>query len=281
MAPPYVFVLDWDGTIAGRVDYQVQRYLLEQALKTQGFKPVKQHKIPPAFFPGAKLIRPGLSSFMTAMNRHLGDVVWFVYTASDKKWAQQEVKWVEETHGVKFQRPIFTRQDCVIRDGVVRKSITRILPQILRALSKRGVTVHDKKQLCQERLVVIDNNAVFIDHVDRLLVCPSYEYAVFENLLHGVPQEARNNPIVAQTMLSLMNQGFLCPSPSSNDDGMRALAKQYSWLAMKCRLVTKANKAHEHDRFWRILQGVIITNNIKVFTPKLIRQMQTAVWKNV
>ena len=50
--------------------------------------------------------------------------------------------------------------------------------------------------------VIIDNNAVYTDRMDRLLLCPDYNYAVFENLLHGIPMNARKHPVIQQQLLT-------------------------------------------------------------------------------
>ena len=37
---PYIFILDWDGTIAGKVDYQSNQFVLHNAIRKYGFKPI-------------------------------------------------------------------------------------------------------------------------------------------------------------------------------------------------------------------------------------------------
>ena len=279
---PYIFIFDWDGTIAGKVDFQSHQYSLHNTMKKHGFKPLKQHPIPPAFYPNAKLIRPGFASFVKAIKKIYPDAQFFIYTASEKQWANQEIAWTEKTHDIKFNRPLFTREDCTVDAvGNNRKSIARVFPRIMKSISKEyPLTGAQRQHVLEHNLLVIDNNAVYTDRTDKLLLCPDYNYAVFENLLHGIPLDARKHPIVQQQLLTLINNGYLCTMPNDADDGMRSLAKQYHWLATKCKALSDINGSYEHDDFWKFLKQAITQNQIKVFSPSIIRQLQDAAWKN-
>ena len=292
MALPYVFILDWDGTIAGRVDYQSQQFVLHSVLKQSGFKPVKQHKIPPAFFPNAKLIRPGLASMMKALQKMYDNKAYFfIYTGSEKSWAQQEVAWVEQTHNIKFMRPLFTRDDCIIDSGGnVRKSLKKIWPRIMRVVAQNHqMTARDRTVILQNNVMIIDNNAVYLDHTEKLLLCPDYNYIFFENLLAGIPAEARKHPNVDRLILSFINQGLLCPHLETRErrhkhddaDGMKQLAKQYSWLASKCKGIADGNDKYVHDRFWSTLRKLIHENNIRTYSPSVIVNLQNTVWRTL
>lgn len=282
---PYVFILDWDGTIAGRVDFQSQQYNIFLQLRKHGFKPTRSHPIPPAFYPNAKLIRPGFGSFIKTLQKHYHEIYFFIYTASEKQWAHQEIAWVERTHGIQFARPIFTREDCSVDpSGTYRKSLAKIFPRIIRVISKgrsQPFSPQERMAILEQNTVIIDNNAVYLDRTDKLLLCPDYNYCVFENLLHGIPMEARSHPAIQQLIYSLINQGHLCPLPSDTEDGMRSLTKQYTWLAAKCKAVTDINAAYEHDDFWKYLKKLILQNQLKIYSPSVIKQLQEAVWKHM
>jgi hypothetical protein len=282
---PYVFVLDWDGTIAGKVDFQSQYYSVITSLKKHGFKPRIQHTIPPAFAPNSKLIRPGFADWMRKMQEIFKHSYFFIYTASEKKWAQQEIAWVEKLHDIKFDRPLFTRNDCTVDgSGNTRKALGRIFPQIIKTISKtRGgqpLTQSQRKTILDNNIIIIDNNAVYTDRVDKLLLCPDYSYCVFENLLNVIPKEARKHPAIQQVIYGLINSGYLCSLPSDADDGMRALSKQYSWLATKCKSISDMNEEYHVDDFWKHLKKLIVTNNLRTFSQSIIKQLQEASWKH-
>lgn len=279
---PYIFILDWDGTIVGNVTWQSQQHNLHNLLRKHGFKTNKQYQIPPAFYPNAKLVRPSFASFFKAMKKLYPDAQFYIYTASEKQWAYQEIAWVEKTHELEFNRPIFTRDDCTTdAAGSYRKSVARIFPRIMKSLSKKyNLSGSQRQYILENQLIIIDNNAVYTDRMDRLLLCPDYNYAVFENLLHGIPLEARKHPVIQQQVLTLINNGYLCVIPNEMDDGMKSLAKQYNWLAAKCKAIIDINVAYEHDDFWKFMKQLLLKNHIKVFSTSIIRQLQDATWKN-
>jgi hypothetical protein len=297
--PPHVFVIDWDGTIAGNVEYQSQYFGIISMLRRHRIKPNVTNIIPHAFSPKAKLIRPGFASWMKAMKQLYGEAYFFIYTASEKKWAHQEVAWVEKLHEIKFDRPIFTRGDCTVESGGnLRKSLTKVFPRMMTYISKKrgqALTAEQRMTILKNYTMVIDNNAVYLDHTDKLLLCPDYGYSVFENLLNVIPKESRGNPSVQQLIYSLSNSGYLCnvglhgdsnsnaqhmhQQHDKNTDGMYELMKQYSWLADKCKTICRSNDAYIADDFWKYLKKVIVSNKIQVFTPSIIRQLQDAAFK--
>ena len=284
---PYVILLDLDGTVVGNVSFQSQQYSLHLTLKKYGFKITKNHDIPPAFGPNAKLVRPYFAEFVkdleTYFNKFNKQIYFFVYTASEKQWANIEVSWIEKTHGIKIMRPIFTRDDCT-RDstGNIKKSIEKIYPRIIKAISKNHtISQRDRMTILENQFMIIDNNGVYSDRSDKLLLCPDYNYTVFENLLHGLPANARKHHGVQQLIMSLINQGHLCPLPNEQDDGMHSLTKQYTWLAAKCKSLTSINYAYVRDDFFKYLKRLIIENQIRVFTPNIIKQLQEATWTHM
>lgn len=279
MTLPYVFILDWDGTIAGKVDYQSNAFSLRSALKKLGYK-VATPGIPKAFRPSSKLVRPGFASFLKAMSDFYPEVYFFIYTASERQWALQEIQWVEKAHGIKFERPIFTRDDCITDStGNYRKSVMRVFPRICRAITKsRPLTKDEKNYILNNQLLIIDNNAVYTDKQDRLLICPDYDYAVFEHLLEIVPHDARKRPEIQQLLYSFINMGVMCPI-AKFDDEMHAITAAYSWIANKCKSIVDNNKTYAEDDFWKYLRKLIVQNELRKLTPSVIRQIQDAIWK--
>ena len=77
--------------------------------------------------------------FMNYLKKNFSNYYVFIYTASDKEWAYKEINWIEKQNkDIKFNRPIFTRQECLKEDGKYSKSITRILPKIKKVDEKRN-----------------------------------------------------------------------------------------------------------------------------------------------
>lgn len=296
---PYVFILDWDGTIAGKVDFQSARYTMIRTMTRYGYR-VPQKAVPDAFMPGQGLIRPGFANFVKSMREFYPNCAFFIYTASEKQWALQEVPWVEKSHGLQFQRPIFTREDCVVDNaGNYRKKLQNIWPRIVRTLNARHgtpFTKQEKEKILNERTIIIDNNAVYTDRQDRLLLCPDYHYMVFEDLLDGFPHQAFQHPSVQQQILHLINEGLVCPFslsyhiPMSREGGaknkmakdpMAHMAKQYEWYAQRCKSIVDLNRKYQHDIFWSYLKKLILKNNLKIYTRSILQQLQNAIWKRM
>lgn len=283
---PYVFILDWDQTIAGNVSFQSQQFTLYNTLKKLGFKVQRTNEIPAAFYPNAKLIRPGFTQFIKGIQEFLApaQVYFFIYTGSEKTWAYQEISWVEKTHNIKFCRPIFTRDDCSIdQSGNIRKNVATIFPRVIRTISKLSKHIYtsvEKTNILENNLMIIDNTSVYNDRLDKLLLCPDYNYTVFENLLHGIPSHARKHDGIQKLIFSFVNQGVLCPLPTESDDGMMALTKQYTWLAAKCKTLTEQNAIFKNDDFWIYLLKLIMKNNVKIYTSNMIKKLQNAIWKH-
>lgn len=293
---PMVFLLDWDGCIAGKVDFQSTRFSMIKTMARYGYK-VQQKAIPKAFMPNQGLIRPGFAGFVKAMKETYPSQAYiFIYTASDKQWALQEIPWVEKSHGIQFQRPIFTREDCSVdSNGNYRKKLQNVWPRIVRVLNARRGTPYSKEEkdkILNERTLIIDNNAVYTDRSDRLLLCPDYNYMVFEDLLDGFPEQAFQNPNVQQTILHLINEGLVCPHTVSHlqnggtggalkEDPMTRMTKQFEWYSQKCKSIVQANRKYQHDIFWPYLKKLIIKNHLTTYTHSVIQQLQNAVWKRM
>lgn len=280
---PFIVILDWDNTIVGKVEYQSQKYSLEQHYKKFGLKVKKNSKVPKAFNKDSKLVRPYFFNFITELTDYFqGNIYFFIYTASERKWANTEISWLEKSHGIKFQRPIFTRDDCIVdKSGSYRKSISNIFPRMLRSMGLTKISKEQKTELLHQRLLIIDNNAVFNDMKEHLLICPDYNFMVFENLLEDIPLSYLQNPNIRQHILSLINMGLVCPFFGKNDDINQQMYKKYEWLAIKCKHISENNTYSIKDIFFKYLTGLIVKNNLKIFTPNVIKQLQTLVWKKI
>lgn len=277
---PYIFVLDLDGTILGDVKYQIARHILHEGLRGRGIKlDSGAGKVPAAYHPSQKLIRPGFGAFIKTMQATYPWTEFFIYTASEKTWALQEVPWIEKACGVQFSRPIFTRDDCIKdANGNYRKSLAKIMPRIWRTITKKhNLSKVERAHVIHNNVMIVDNSDVFVDGRDRMLQCPNYNYAVFEDLLSGLPPDALEHPAV----LALMTSGLVCPAnPLEKRDPVRALGKKYKWLAAKCNAVSDVNRAYVNDLFWKRLRRLIVDNNIVKFGGAVVRELERACCNN-
>ena len=282
---PYVFVIDIDGTMIGNCSYQTQQYSLLTILKKMGYRAPSISTCSRAYSADQSLVRPGVASFIHAMKKIYTNVHFFVYTASHKDWAHQEILWIEKQHNIKFNRPLFTRPDCVVDGaGNYRKSLHKILPRIMRAITVKGTksfTRQEQSYILENQLMIIDNNAVFLDRTDRLLLCPDYNFTLFEPLLDLIPADAMSNPSIQQHILSLVNQSLICPVKQHSTDRTEVLANQYVWLAKHCRNIAELNAMYKTDDFWLYITKIILKNNIRTYSPTIIQQIQKGIWSNM
>lgn len=271
---PYIMILDWDGTIAGRVDYQSHRHSLLQYCKKIGIKLKPDNRVPVAFNKDSNLIRKGLTSFIEELKQHFNNnIYFFIYTASEKLWANKEIQWVEKSHNIKFERPIFTRDDCILDEmsGSYKKSISKIYPRILRAIRKTPFSKTEKEYILQKHFMIIDNNAVYTDMQEHLLLCPDYGFMIFENIVKDIPiTNSHKNEYISL----LINSGIICPFFSIKSDINHMMSEKYKWFATKCKEISISNKKYLNDNFFKNLKKLIIKNNIRKFSPSIIKQLQ-------
>lgn len=274
---PYVFVLDLDGTIIGDCTYQCDIYNIQDIITknkrnnnlVKSKLALEKHLLD-SYCKNSLLIRPHFTTFMSAMKRMYPNVHIFVYTASEKTWANKEINIIERQNNIKFNRPIFTRDDSIIdKFGNVRKSINKIMPKILRSIkAKKGYKIDNK-------LLVIDNNPTFVDYHDNFLLCPTYNYVKFTNIWDGIKedyfkcQELKRylNKLISESKIHYVRNTM---TPEKQE-------KVYKWLYKKHKKINKYNCAYAKDTFWRDLTLLIKHNNIRDYNKKVILSMQKSI----
>jgi len=181
--PPMCIVLDLDGTIIGDIIYQVMLYDVFEECKLQKVHTACTNKIKKELQEQVKyaltkgMVRPHFKSFMRKVQSMGAEV--FIYTASEKKWANYVVPLLEKECDVSFARPLFTRVECP--DG--KKLLNNIMPKILKYYRKK----YDKsitEEAIRSRLCMVDNNDVYPDPADAafMVKCPTYDMFVPVNL---------------------------------------------------------------------------------------------------
>lgn len=181
---PLTILLDIDGTLIGDITPQVILFeileRLKYTLKTQHGKPLRMSIDSTALQSKLQdgIIRPHFKNYFNDLKSH--GVETFIYTASEKKWAEFLIKNIEQCMGVKFNRPIFTRNNCKIIKGEYMKSISYVRPSIIKSLNKKyGAKFTDTKN----RIMAIDNKIVYVyEDLPYLVSCKTYKYRIPENI---------------------------------------------------------------------------------------------------
>jgi len=270
---PYIFVIDLDGTIIGNCTYQCDIYNIMELIKNSKKKDLNKYKIlcdkslNDSYNNKSLLIRPHFFYFVESMKKLYPESYFYIYTASEKKWAIKEISIIEKNNNFKFDRPFFTRDNCIIdNNGNIKKSITKILPLI-----KKNVKMHASYDI-KKHLLIIDNNPTFIDYKDNLLLCPTYNYIKFNNLKDVVPYEINCNNI-KNYVTRLTKEQRIC----RNYDTQECSEKMYKWLYKKCKKINKYNMRYLNDNFWKDLVILIKNYSIKHYTAKNVEIMQKSI----
>lgn len=195
MSDHLAVVIDIDGTIIGDIVPQVIEWQLITEYSKGNMRMFKKCLID---ILKNYLIRPGLREFMTDIKESHPDVHFFVFTASEHKWAHFLMPCIEAALGVHFQRPIFTRNHMVFckTSGTYKKSLAKILPQINKS-SKATMTL--------KNCVLIDNNSTLIpSESSRLILCSTFDYRIYQDPLRYIPIEKVEHNL--PSIVKLLNQ---------------------------------------------------------------------------
>lgn len=231
---PYIFLIDLDGTIQGDVTPQLKEYVLQKSLG------VKLNKKLVAGDYQKSLLRPFFKAFMNMINTHYKNKVeLFVYTASEKKWANYIVPIIESVTNVKFNRPIFTRDQCNMDMTEKVKSLATVKPAILKTLKKKynNISSDDIKN----RIYLIDNNYV-LKETDFLIKCPTYDKAVFINVLRTIDENVKHSKFKEICRVLLNNE-------CSNEWEM--MKQIYDDAFKKFIYYDEKNNAYRSDKYWK------------------------------
>jgi len=254
----YVFIIDLDGTIIGDCIYQAEIYKIALILNKLKIKIRINDILEECYKEKTRLIRPYFKFFIEKMSEYFPSSYFYIYTASEKKWAEKEILIIEKVLKIKFNRPIFTRNDCeiVVKDDKIdiKKSVDMIKKRI---------------KIKNPEILIIDDNDVYIDNNEKLIKCKVYNYKYFCNYWDYIPIEKINNKIVIKYLKSLITNNRL--SPIIDKKTMKDKLNNYDWLYQKCNDVNKSNKRCKNDDFWLRLTKIIIENKIINFNSSTIK----------
>lgn len=259
---PLVIILDIDGTVIGDITPQVVLYEIVNELKKQKERvPYDINTIVTKLQAG--VIRPHFDVFVNELQKY--GVEFFVYTASEKAWAEYIVKLIEKTHNIKVNRPLFTRNNCSFSGKDYVKSIKTIRPLILRTLRKK----YKGLQLCQlkDNLMIIDNREVYNSKNDSrvILLCPTYSYAIPENIPAIIKPDVFANH--AKMINEIMMKYNMIQKPVYN---YLRFQKLFYERYIQDISHTISNSESQTDMFFERTKNAILQKNIKSFSPRVV-----------
>lgn len=257
----YVFIIDLDGTIIGDCVYQAELYKIYLILGKLGIKIKINEILEPHYNEKSRLIRPYFIDFIRKMRENFPNCRFYVYTASEKKWADKQIIMIEKSLNMKFNRPIFTRNECeiIMENGksTYVKSINRIRKRL---------------KIENPEIMIIDDRQVYQDNSNLLIRCNLYNYRSFCNYWDFIPIEKIKNQVFLKYLSSLMEQDRL--NPNFKTTSIKQKMEHYKWMYEKCKELHNYNKKYKKDDFWLNLTKIICKNKIKTFNDKSLSIIQ-------
>lgn len=242
-----VFILDLDGTIIGDCIYQCEIYKIYLILSKLGIK-IKINDILERYYnEKSKLIRPYFKYFITTIKEKIPNSYFYIYTASEKKWAEKEIKTIEKNLDIKFNRPIFTRNDC--KDIIKNDRLFYI---------KSIENIKKKIKIENPNIIIIDDNDVYRDNNEKIIICEEYNYKCFCNYWDYIPIDKIRNKIFINYLSKMIEENRL--NPIYIKHSTKQQMEYYKWLYNKCEEINKKNKKYREDKFWLNLTKIIIEN---------------------
>jgi len=255
---PLIFILDLDGTIIGDCIYQTIIQNIENVAKKNKIRTTLNKQLQESYQPQSKLIRPFFESFITNIRSHFPNSQFYIYTASEKEWATKEINLIEKTHNLKLNRPIFSRNDCILdSSGQYKKSVNKILPMIQKN-NKNNI-------LDQSNIIIIDNNDVFIDYNSNFVLCPSYNSIHFCDAWIDLKADSLNNANFKDTIDKYIYTNKICQYDSTSKYCDEINELRHKWYYKKLKKINSINKKYKNDRFWKKLTNIIIEKKISKF----------------
>lgn len=267
---PLVVLLDLDGTIIGDITPQIISFELARSLKASGAKSSPDGSDLKTKLKSG-LVRPFFDTFIKTLNASNTPFEVFIYTASEKTWAEYVIKTIESTYGIKFNRPIFSRQYCIFdpKDREYKKGISLIRPTLLKALKKKYSVSFTKQDLSQN-ILIIDNNNVYhsADH-KHLLLCPTYNYRVPENVVSYIKQDIYKShyQIIFQVLKKYI------PFLTLTSDYFLFQKAFYTYYVSFIDTQMKSNNQYLQDKYWLYLKDIIVTSGVRRFDDASVRYM--------
>jgi hydroxymethylpyrimidine pyrophosphatase-like HAD family hydrolase len=258
---PLVIVLDIDGTIIGDINPQVVSYEIVNELKRRKEKiSLDQQDFITKLKSG--IVRPHFDSFMNELQNY--GVEFFIYTASEKRWAEYLVKKIEQAYNIKFNRPIFTRNHCFFVDKDFKKSLKTIKPAIFRTLKKKYAEM--TLGSLRDNIMVVDNRAVYSSTDNKsILICPTYNYKIPENLPVVLKQNvfARHYQPIMETLIKY----DIISRPTKYYINFQ---KQFYQRYVDDLTHLTSAKEELHDNFFKQLTELITGKGIRIFDERVV-----------
>lgn len=253
---PLVVVLDLDGTIIGDISPQIVSYEIHKEIKqARGKSNYNTKDLCTKLNNG--IIRPFFTEFISKTKASIPHVEFFIYTASEKKWATYIIGQIEKACKIKINRPIFTRSQCFPINNEYKKSLKLIKPAIFRTLRRR-YQMADLKDL-NDRILVVDNMDVYQGTDAKYHVkCTTYDFVYPENIPSMIDHETFHKHSHILSRYTTRYMMFEC-----KPDYHEFQHKFYSYFVTLLSKTSQNNSQFTRDTFFKLLYKILIFIVIK------------------
>ena len=262
----HIFLIDLDGTIIGDITPQIIMWELSKAHSSHK-KDIKfdtkglQEKLK-----RGHIVRPGFIEFFKYVKSL--DHLIYVYTASEKTWANFIISQIEKAFDIKFERPIFTRQDCQLLNNQFIKSIKFIAKHLGKSLKKKHVVDLD----FSKHITIIDNTHVY-NQSDQpnLVICPSYSYRHPENIASQISYEqfANHTTSINDLMIKYI------PEYNAHTNDYWSFQKKTSiYYVNSITLMKQTMQMTKHDKFFFYLIKLFRENPKNMYAKYINRNLK-------
>lgn len=265
---PLVLFLDLDGTIIGDITH-----LLAEKEVISSFCPggvVKEMRSSHISRMRYGLIRPRFDSFLRRVEQcnlssSKNHLELFIYTASEQSWAIYIIGIIEVALGCKFNRPLFTRNNCrPLDDGTFEKILTPLFPSVVSCLRRKGYDVSVSS--LEGRVALIDNTPSVVRTAldrSRLISCPTYNFILAFDVIRLIRTDVLQ--VKYESIARLLASFGMYPDTGEKESGpprscRHFLHVYYSALVTRLKKTTRAeNGAEIRDRFWVRLKNALMS----------------------
>lgn len=215
---PIIFIFDLDATLIGNSKPIMDYYDLIQFIKKARisnkitieqvsdleFKSLPNWKT----VLNPSIIRPHLQDFLQSLQTYFPNAEFFIYSAGEAEYVKNMTEFIEKNIGIRFNRPLFSRTDCVIDEtDHISKSIINEFPKIIHSLS--SIDKYSKLNLEKYTDDILKHSVLFIDDRNNLwdkkekwLKCPPYNYKPIIQLNDTLLQLIRRIPLIQDFLKS-------------------------------------------------------------------------------
>ena len=268
-ALPLIIVIDIDGTMIGDISPQISSYDIFNAIKSKGgHLSQKANDVSNKLKCG--ILRPYFAEFVQRVSVSIPRVEFFVYTASEHKWALNIVKHIEKACHVKFNKPIFTRKECVLQRGEYMKAVKFINKSIFRTLKKK-FNLSNITDINDSILIIDNRSDIYSDNdLKHHVQCSTYNYKYPENIpaLFDATEYVKHYDVVAPIISRFYD--FQPPQ-----DFMAFQERFYSLYTKLILSARQGNAQYVKDVFFKRLYKLIIhlfvTKKYAKFDPAVVR----------